>query len=123
MALPSWPAVNSRPQKSGFQIQKRFLEPIATDMEGGNTRERPRPGDNVGTVVQTISFTKAEHDVFVGWVRDTLNNGSGRFTAPVWLGSAYVTKTCKFAKGGKPSYVPTSASRIAATMTLMVFNL
>ncbi|MHC2251042.1 hypothetical protein ACVILK_000734 [Bradyrhizobium embrapense] len=123
MALPSWPGVNSRPQKSGFQIQKRFLDPIATDMEGGNTRERPRPGDNVGTVVQTINLTLAEYDTFVAWVRDTLGNGSGRFTANVWLGSSYTSKTCKFANGGKPTYVPVGTSHVAATMTLMVFNL
>lgn len=123
MALPSWPAVNNRPQKGGFQVQKRFLDPIATDMEGGNTRERPRPGDNVGTITQTINFTLAEHDVFVGWVRDTINNGSGRFTANVWLGSAYAVKTCKFAKSGKPSYVPVGTSHVAASMTLLVFNL
>ncbi|UFX42060.1 hypothetical protein HAP47_0022625 [Bradyrhizobium sp. 41S5] len=123
MALPTWPAVNYRPQKSGFQITKRFLDPIATDMEGGNTRERPRPGDNVGTVVQTINLTLAEHDVFVAWVRDTIGNGSGRFTASIWLGSSYVSKTCKFAKGGKPSYVPVGTRYVAVSMTLMVFNL
>jgi len=31
----------------------------------GNTRERPRPGDNVGTITQTVWMSTAEHDTFV----------------------------------------------------------
>ncbi|WP_454629523.1 hypothetical protein [Bradyrhizobium cenepequi] len=123
MALPSWPAVNYRPQRDGFQPIKRFLDPLATDMEGGNTRQRPRPGDNVGTITQTINLTRAEHDIFVEWVKTTLNNGTARFAANVWLGSSYVSKTCQFTKDGKPTYSPISSSHVAATMTLRVYDL
>jgi hypothetical protein len=66
-----------------------MLDPVATEMEGGNIRQRPRPGDNVGTLTQTIWISAAEHDTFVAWVKDTLGNGTGRFTANVWLGTAY----------------------------------
>lgn len=122
MPLPTWPAVNNRPTRNGFQPIKRFLEPISTDMEGGNTRERPRPGDNVGTITQTINMKMAEHDIFVPWVKNTLNNGTARFIADVWLGSGYLTKVCKFAKGGKPTYAPISANYVAVTMTILVFD-
>ncbi|WP_027578488.1 hypothetical protein [Bradyrhizobium sp. Ai1a-2] len=123
MALPSWPAVNYRPQRDGFQPIKRFLDPLATDMEGGNTRQRPRPGDNVGTITQTINLTIAEHNIFVPWVKTTLNNGTARFTANVWLGSSYASKTCQFTKDGKPTYSPISSSHVAVTMTLRVYDL
>lgn len=122
MSLPSWPAVNYRPKRDSYKID-RFLAPIATDMEGGNTRERPRPGDNVGTITQTISMRAADHDVFVPWVRDTLNNGTARFTANVWLGSSYQSKTCKFAKDGKPSYSNIGSTWVAVSMKLLVFDL
>ena len=45
-------------------------------MERGNTRQRPRPGDNVGIITQTIWMSVAEHDIFVNWVKTTLNNGT-----------------------------------------------
>jgi hypothetical protein len=31
-----------------------MLDPLSTDMEGGNTGEQPRPDDNVGAITQTI---------------------------------------------------------------------
>jgi hypothetical protein len=53
------------PDKDSFQTLQRMLDPISTDMEGGNARQRPRPSDNVGTITQTIWMSLAEHDTFV----------------------------------------------------------
>src|SRR4051794_22834590 len=103
MPLPSWPAVPYDPQEEGFQPIKRILDPIKTDMEGGNTRLRSRPGDNVATVGQTIVMTDAEYEIFVEWVKTTLSRGTARFTAPIWLHSGFVTKTCQFSNGA-PTY-------------------
>jgi hypothetical protein len=36
-----------------------MLGPVSTDIEGGNTRQQPRPGDNVGTITQTIWMSMA----------------------------------------------------------------
>ena len=88
------------PDQETFQSFQRMLDPLSTAMEGGNTRVRARPGDNVGTLTQTIWMLKTEHDVFVARVKSTLNNGTARFTAPVWLGAAYVSKTCQFIQPG-----------------------
>ncbi|MBR0882188.1 hypothetical protein ACVMGC_011552 [Bradyrhizobium barranii subsp. barranii] len=122
MALPSWPAVPYRPARDSFQPIKPFLDPIATEMEGGNTRQRPRPGDNVATLGQTIMMTPAEAETFKTWVKTTLANGTARFTAQVWTGAAYVSKTCQFAKDGKPTYGAFSATRVVVAMKLLVYD-
>ncbi len=123
MPLPAWPIATFMPQQESFQPLQRMLDPLATDMEGGNTRERPRPGDNVGTITQTVWMSMAEHDTFVDWVKTTLNSGTARFTANVWLGSSYVNKVCQFIKPGSTlTYGYVSANEVAATMTLRVFD-
>ena len=111
------------PDRGSFQPLQRMLDPISTDMEGGNTRQRPRPGDNVGTITQTIWMSLAEHDTFVAWVKTTLNNGTARFTTNVWLGSSYVNKVCQFIQPGtKLTYAYLSVDRVAVTMTFRVFD-
>jgi hypothetical protein len=95
-----------------------------SDRDGySNTRERPRPGDNIGTITQTIWMSMAEHDTFVNWVKTTLNSGTARFTTNVWLGSSYVNKVCQFIQPGtKLSYAYISVHRVAVTMTLRVYD-
>jgi hypothetical protein len=100
-----------------------MLEPISTDFEGGNTRERSRPGDNIGTLNQTIRISMADHDTLVAWIKDTIGNGTGRFTMNVWLGSAFASKVCQFVKGGggvKYSYV--GITTVDVSMTLRVYD-
>jgi hypothetical protein len=123
MTMPSWPIASFQPVPESLQPIQRMLDPISTDMEGGNTRERPRPGDNVGTITQTIWMSMAEHDTFVAWVKTTLNNGTSRFTTNVWLGSSYVNKVCQFIKPGSTlTYGYISVDKVAVTMTLRVFG-
>jgi hypothetical protein len=123
MTMPSWPIASYQPVPESFQPIQRMLDPISTDMEGGNTRERPRPGDNVGTITQTFWMTMAEHDTFVAWVKTTLNNGTARCTTNVWLGSSYVNKVCQFIKSGSTlTYGYISVDKVAVTMTLRVFD-
>lgn len=123
MPMPSWPIASYQPVPDSFQPVQRMLDPLMTDMEGGNTRERPRPGDNVGTITQTIWMSMAEHDTFVGWVKTTLNNGVARFTTNVWLGSSYISKTCQFLKPGSTlTYAYISVDKVAVTMTLRVYD-
>ncbi|WP_316184729.1 MULTISPECIES: hypothetical protein [unclassified Bradyrhizobium] len=123
MALPAWPIATYAPQQDSFRGLQRMLDPLATPMEGGNIRQRPRPGDNVGTVTQTIWMTMAEHDTFVAWVKTTLNNGTARFTMNVWLGSSFVNKVCQFVKPGTQLiYTYLTTDVVAVTMTLRVYN-
>jgi len=123
MPLPAWPVASYQPELNTFQPLQRMLDPLATDMEGGNTRERSRPGDNVGTITQTIWMSIAEHDIFVNWVKMRLNNGTARFITNIWLGSSYVNKVCQFIQPGtKLTYAYVSLDRVAATMTLRVYD-
>jgi hypothetical protein len=84
MPLPAWPIANPIILQDCFSLQ-RMLDPNQTDMWGGNTRERPRPGDNVATITQTVRMYPADYDKFFDWVKNTLNN----FPTNVWLGSSY----------------------------------
>ncbi len=122
MPIPTWPAVPTRPRRDDFQPIVPFLKPIYTDMEGGNTRQRSRPGDNVGSLGQTFMMSPAQVEIFKEWVKTTLNNGTSRFTAPIWNGTAYVTKTCQFPPDGKPTYGAFSSTAIAVSMKLTVFD-
>jgi len=123
MTLPSWPIASYMPDLDSFQPIQRMLDPLTTSMAGGNIRQRPRPGDNVGTIKQTIWMSLAEHDTFVAWVKSTLNNGTARFTTNVWLGTSYVNKVCQFMKPGTGiEYAWMGTSRVAVTMTLRVYN-
>ncbi|MCK1577784.1 hypothetical protein [Bradyrhizobium sp. 174] len=67
-------------------------------------------------------MTPADAEVLKDWVKTTLGNGTARFTAQVWTGAAYVSKTCQFAKGGQPTYGAYSSTRVAVTMKLLVYN-
>jgi len=120
MAVPAWPAVNYVPDLNSISGIKRALDPLATEMEGGNTRLRSRPGDNVATFSQTITMTAAEFDVFVAWVKDTLGNGTSRFSLKVRLGTRFEEKVCQFS--GAPSYRPIGSLAVAVTMTLRVYD-
>ena len=123
MALPAWPIANYRPDPNSFQPIQRMRDPLTTEMEGGNVRQWPRPGDNVGTLTRTIWISAAEHATFVAWVKGTLGNGTGRFTANVWLGTAYLTKVCQFVKpGSELKYAWLSTDKVAVTMTLRVYD-
>jgi hypothetical protein len=56
-------------------------------------------------------------------VKNTLNNGTARFTTNVWLGSSYVNKVCQFMNPGtKLTYPYVSVDKVAATMTLRVYD-
>ena len=107
----------------GFLPISRVLPPVTTDFEGGNERQRPRPGDNVGTVGQTIIMDSDPFIVFTTWWKVTLNNGTARFNAPVWLGTDFETKVCQFTKDGKPAdtfYVP---GAVKVAMKFRVFDI
>lgn len=122
MTIPAWPpGVPYAPDLNSISGIKRILDPLATEMEGGNTRLRSRPGDNVGTISQTIVMKAAQFETFVAWVKNDLGNGTSRFTAPVRLGAAFEAKVCQFS-GGAPSYQPVGAGAFAVSMTLRVYD-
>lgn len=83
-----------------------YLDPLETDMEGGNKRLRSRPGDNVQRLQFEILFTYAQLATFKTFVLTTLGNGTSRFDMSVWTGAAYETKTVQFASKPTLTNVP-----------------
>jgi len=123
MALPTWPAgVPIIPRLEEFQPMERLLPPIATDMEGGNTRLRSRPGDNVGKLPLRVRMTFSQFDTFTNWWKTTLNNATARFTAHVFLGSVCANKVCQFTRDGIPQDQFIDSNTIDVTMTLRVYD-
>ena len=121
MAVPNWPStVPYESLKDGFSI-KPFADPIQTEMEQGNVRQRARPGDNVSVVQQSIPMTKSQYDALVTWGKSTIGNWTGRFNLSVWLGSAYATKVCMFT-GGAPKPAEYTPTDVLVTMQLRVFG-
>lgn len=123
MALPTWPAgVPIIPRLDEFQPIQRLLPPIATEMEGGNVRLRSRPGDNVGTLPLRVRMTIAQFTAFTNWWKATISNGTARFTAHVFLGSACAHKVCQFTRDGLPQDQFVDADVIDVSMTLRVYD-
>ena len=88
MAIPSWPSgVEHRPSPDQWS-SKLFRDPLATDMEGGNTRFRRRPGDGVGTVKWGQVLSPAAMAVLRPFLVTTLRNCTSRFTMSVTLDGA-----------------------------------
>lgn len=108
------------PDLNSVQPLTRLLDPIKTDMEGGNTRLRSRPGDNVGQISYAIPMSKAQIDAFNAWVKTTLGNGTARFSMPAWLDNAFVTKVCQFA--AVPKSARLGSGRLAVTVSLRVYD-
>jgi hypothetical protein len=123
MALPTWPdGVRYVPDLNSISEIKRYLDPLATEMEGGNIRQRSRPGDNVGTLSQTIVMPRPQFETFTAWVKTTLNNGTARFTANVWLNTGFQSRVCQFVNGA-PADKPVGSRLVAVSMTLRVYDI
>ncbi len=60
-----------------------FTPPRATQMEGGNTRHRVKPGDAVATSKWGQELSNAQFATLSEFYRGTLMNGAARFTMPV----------------------------------------
>jgi hypothetical protein len=122
MAVPSWPSgIPYESLKDGFGVTP-FLEPVRTEMEQGNVRQRRRPGDNVAIVQQSVPMTKGEYDSLVTWGNDTIGKWTGRFSMQIWLGSSYVSKVCQFSDGA-PKPVEMSPTHVSVQMQLRVYGI
>lgn len=124
MPLPAWPGVPYAPLRHGWSKQP-LLPPIRTEMEGGNVRQRQRPGDNVAILTQTVRMSLAEFATLEAWVAAAIGQGVGQFTMQVWLGNAFESKTVQFeANGNSFPFAVTAVGpgAVAVAMTLRVFD-
>lgn len=120
MTLPTWPAgLNYRSERRYWGgVPSR--DPLATDFERGRTRQRPRPGDDVGTYSWGTVFTAAELTQFrTFW--QSLGNGAGRFTMMVSLDGATHVERIVMIKAGSLREGPGGGPRTLVQFTLLVF--
>lgn len=125
MPLPAWPAAPYEPLANSWR-RDPLLPPIRTEMEGGNVRQRRRPGDNVSIISQTIRMTDEEFVALESWVSGSIGGGVARFSMHVWLGASYQSKTVQFEGGGQGFPYSVSEPYPGAkdvTMTLRVFGI
>lgn len=107
------------PQVDSWKMSDLNLDPLETDMDGGNKRLRGRPGDNVQRIQFSVLYTEAAWATLFAWNRDTLVGGISRFTMNVWLGASFSVKTVQFAAKLNPVAVP---PLVQANFDLWVFN-
>lgn len=107
MALPTWPAtVPSAVQRGYYRVSKPFNEPDTTEFEAGNTRDRARGSVQYRKIEYGIRMTATELAAFESFVETDLVTGTLRFTMPVWMGQAAVTKTVKLSGSDKYTAAP-----------------
>jgi hypothetical protein len=122
MPLPAWPNdVPYQQRRRDWRITQPIIGPIETEMDGGNVRQRSRPGSNVATLQWRRRMTTAQHASFDAFVRVTLTNASARFTMPVWLGAGYVSKTVQIVKDSLA--IEQDGLFISVSMTLRVYGM
>jgi hypothetical protein len=123
MALPAWPDTVPYKVVLGWSMSQMYIAPVATDMDGGNQRLRPKPGSNVAVVDYPLRpLTAAQWSDLDTFIRATLNNGASRFTMPVFTGNDYVSKTVQFDQGKSPS-VTRASNRMTVSLPLRIFGM
>ena len=124
MAYPAWPdGVKFKPRRDDYQIAAPHLPPLATDMNAGNVRMRRQFTSAIGQLRYNIQMPQAQFETFKAWERDTLGQGSSRFTVPIYYGSAgWVTKTCWLEKGTYIAVPSKAAGNMEVSFTLNVLD-
>ena len=122
MTLPAWPSVDDTPLVDGWSWEP-YIPPLRTDMDGGNTVARSKPGSNVARTTHTYQFSSADFATLDAWWKTTLTYGASRFTGRVWNGSALVSKTLLIIDEPKTSIVGGSGGDLVrVSLTFLVFD-
>ncbi|WGD32007.1 hypothetical protein AncyloWKF20_09385 [Ancylobacter sp. WKF20] len=120
MSYVEWPS--SLPYASAaadWQLQP-FRPFRQTTMEGGNVRNRRRPGDDVATMRWSRIFKEGEMEAFEAFVAETAGL-SARWVMPVSVnGSTYERRLVQLS-GDPPEYTSPATGITRVSMTLIVF--
>lgn len=85
MALPLWPTtLPTRPLQDGTSVEGLRRPPVATDMEDGFRRQRPRSTTKLADMTLQFMMDQEQAETFIAFVCDTLNDGAQHFEMPVW---------------------------------------
>lgn len=85
MAIPVWPV--GLPQialLAGWELAQAHRPLATTQFEDGPDRQRPVSVSDWTQHNLAFLMTQAQFTTFYNFVRDTLDQGSSRFTMPVW---------------------------------------
>ncbi|CAO4162646.1 hypothetical protein [Methylorubrum populi] len=85
MALPPWPDTLPPPvgQIGSLGTEQLYQPPQETQFDDGPSRTRRRILFNETPRSISLKLTRDQFAIFHAFVRDTLNGGARRFTAPV----------------------------------------
>lgn len=84
MLYPVWPSGIPHESEVDFWKGKPFKAPLSTDIDGGNTRNRRRPGDKVGRYGWGRHLEADEMELFAAFLEE-IAGGTARFVMPVSL--------------------------------------
>lgn len=105
MAIASWPSnlPNLQGNVSGGGTDDLVPGLLVTSFDDGPSRQRRRMFHNRTPIKMSMDLTFAELVIFQAFVRDGINGGAARFTAPVLCPSGVVqTRVCQI-EGGRVS--------------------
>lgn len=121
MAIPDFSTTGLKdvPLVDTWEVVDPYLDPLQTDMEGGNKRLRTRAGDETAHITFQLLYSLADFETFKNFVLNNLSRGTSRFTMRVWNGSEMVTKTVQFANKFKPATV---YPKVNVSMDLWVYG-
>ncbi len=121
MPLPAYSSTGLpySPLVDTWQEVDAYLDPVETDMDGGNKRLRSKPGDDVQHITFDILYTKAQLTTLKTFIKTTLGLGTARFTMTVWTGATHELKTVQFAKKIKTTQ---NEPKVRVSYDLWVFN-
>lgn len=121
-SIPTWPAgIPYAPQVDSWQMPSPYMDPLATDMDGGNQRLRSRPGAGIKIVQFNITMTLSQYASFRTFCETTLGFGSSRWVMLVWFGTAFVSSVVQFDKGKPPQGTALPPNLVSVQMSLRVF--
>ena len=119
MTLPVWPTSlgNLRPNVSGLSIEP-FRPRKVTEFDDGPPRSRRTSLVDMAKFKGcALVFTEAQLSTFLAFVRDSLNGGAMKFTAPLIVGAGgLATKTCRIDAGPEVSYLGPNVAQVGFDM-------
>ncbi|WP_371346463.1 hypothetical protein [Ancylobacter sp. IITR112] len=96
-------------------------EALVTEMEGGDTRQRRRPADDVGTMQWGRSFSEAEMATWDDFLLD-ISSGAARFLMPVpTTGATYQTRVVQIVGGAGGISYSAVGIETQVSFSLLVF--
>lgn len=100
--VATWPAgLPYAVSQQAYGVTQAGQQPMASQMQSGKVRMRPQFTLRIARLSYGWEFTSAQLATWRAFLRDTLGDGTGEFTMPVWIEStnSYETRTVQIVNG------------------------